>query len=63
MMNDQKRENYIQSLAEKHREIENEIEQAYKGYAPDHVIEDLKKRKLKIRDTIVAETQKINTDS
>lgn len=52
-MNVGKLEGHIQSLEEKHKAIDEQIEQAYKYYAPDTVVEDLKKRKLKIKDEIV----------
>lgn len=52
--------NYVQSLREKHHQIDRELNLCYNSYAPDHVVEDLKKRKLKIQDIIKTQTQKLH---
>lgn len=57
-----KLEGHIQSLAEKHKDIDEQIEKAYRYYAPDSVVESLKKRKLKIKDEIVRCSKKIDNE-
>lgn len=44
----------IQALEARHQELENNIMEKYKAYAPDFEINELKKRKLKIQDELLA---------
>jgi hypothetical protein len=43
----------IEALEQRHKELEEVIEQKYKDYAPDFEINDLKKRKLRIQDELL----------
>jgi len=43
---------HIDHLTEKHSRIENEIHNAYQNFLPDNMVQDLKKKKLVIKQQI-----------
>jgi len=57
MMDQQKIENHIKVLQDRHDRLDSEIQQLEKGVSNTSMIVDLKKRKLKLKDEI-AELQK-----
>jgi len=43
---------HIYHLTEKHSKIENEIHNAYLNFLPDNIVQELKKKKLAIKQQI-----------
>lgn len=52
MMTQGKIDHYVELLEEQHRNLDKEIQEKYKQYCPDLEIEEMKMKKLKIKDTI-----------
>lgn len=51
-MNVQKVKHHIESLKQKHQELEHQIKESYDHYDPDEKIKDLKVKKLQIKKEI-----------
>jgi len=51
---------HIESLKEKHDELDKKIEDLYAHHANDFQLENLKKQKLKIKDEIQLNQTKLN---
>ena len=51
-MNKEKLKNHIDSLKQKHEDLEHQIKEAYDHYDPDEKIKDLKIKKLQVKKEI-----------
>jgi hypothetical protein len=51
-MNIEKLKHHIKSLKEKHKDLENQINESYIHYDPDLKIKDLKIKKLQVKKEI-----------
>jgi len=51
---------YVESLKEKHDELDKRINQLYLSRADDIQVEELKKQKLRLKDEIEKNNKKIN---
>jgi hypothetical protein len=52
MITQDKIDHYVELLEAQHRKLDQEIQEKYKQYCPELELEALKKKKLKIKDTI-----------
>ncbi len=52
--------NHVEHLKEKHDELDKQIQELYNHHTDDFKVEDLKKKKLKLRDEIEQTNRKIN---
>ncbi len=60
MMTREKLINHVEHLKEKHDELDKQIQLLYEHHTNDFKVEDLKKKKLKLRDEIEQTNRKIN---
>jgi len=51
-MNKEKIKNHIESLKQKHEDLDDQIKEAYIYYDPDEKIKDLKIKKLQVKKEI-----------
>ena len=54
MMTQEKIQHYVDTLKQRHHLLEEQIEEEYKNYSRDEVVEKLKKEKLLIKDKITS---------
>lgn len=60
MTNAHKLIHHIETLKEKHDELDKQIEELYKHHTDDFKVEELKKKKLKLKDEIQLNQTKLN---
>ena len=60
MMTREKLIHHLESLREKHDDLDKKIQELYEHHTDDFKVEDLKKKKLKIKDEIEQTNRKIN---
>lgn len=61
MITKEKMQHHISHLKEQHDVLDKQIQDLYNHHANDFKVEDLKKKKLKLRDEIEANTQKLKS--
>lgn len=59
-MNEQKILNHINALEEKHQMLHKDIEQAYKKFERDDIVEEMKREKLRLKDEIAYNKRKLS---
>ena len=59
MMTREKLIHHLESLREKHDDLDKEIQQLYEHHTDDFKVEALKKKKLKIKDEMEQTSQKL----
>jgi uncharacterized protein len=59
MMTREKLIHHLESLREKHDDLDKQITELYEHHADDMKVESLKKKKLKIKDEIEQTSQKL----
>jgi hypothetical protein len=52
--------NHVEHLKEKHDELDKQIQELYEHHTADLKVEELKKKKLKLKDEIEQTNRKIN---
>lgn len=60
MMTREKLIHHVEHLKEKHDVLDKQIQELYEHHTNDFKVEDLKKKKLKLRDEIEQTNRKIN---
>lgn len=60
MMTREKLIHHVEHLREKHDELDQQIKELYEHHADDFKVEELKKKKLKLRDEIEQTNKKID---
>ncbi len=60
MMTREKLIHHVEHLKEKHDDLDKQIQVLYEHHTNDFKVEDLKKKKLKLRDEIEQTNKKIN---
>ena len=59
MMTREKLIHHLESLREKHDDLDHQIKELYEHHTDDFKVEDLKKKKLKIKDEMEQTSQKL----
>jgi len=59
MLNKEKIQHHIKHLQDQHEEIDKKIKEEFKHYSTDNFINELKKKKLQLRDEIELNVKKL----